>query len=53
MVNPWGGTHKARRLQMIEEAKELAKRFLDEKTYLHSQRVAAFTRRKSHDSPRH
>lgn len=28
---------------MIEEAKELAKRFLDEKTYLHSQRVAAFT----------
>ena len=30
---------------MIEEAKELAKRFLDEKTYLHSQRVAALDRK--------
>ena len=28
---------------MIAEAKELARHFLDENTYLHSQRVAAFT----------
>lgn len=28
---------------MIEEAKQLAKKYLDEKTYLHSQRVAAYT----------
>ena len=28
---------------MIAEAKELAKRFLDETTYLHSERVASYT----------